>query len=81
MWVNLPRNGVRSGSVSRWWTVFRLQTDSYFEKQPSQVFASNIFQHLAYEGAVIGLWVKTNGTILVGAPPILVYFSGDWDVH
>ena len=25
------------------------------------------------------LWVKTNGTI--GAPPILVYFSGDWDVH
>ena len=24
------------------------------------------------------LWVKTNG---IGAPPILVYFSGDWDVH
>ena len=28
------------------------------------------------------LWVKTNGTIFgVGAPPILVYFSGDWDVQ
>ena len=29
------------------------------------------------------LWGKTNGTILgvFGAPPILVYFSGDWDVH
>ena len=26
--------------------------------------------------------VKTFGTILgVGAPPIFVYFSGDWDVH
>ena len=23
-------------------------------------------------------WFKTNG---IGAPPILVYFSGDWDVH
>ena len=31
---------------------------------------------------LIWLWVKTNGTILgVGAPPILVYLSGDWDVH
>ena len=30
----------------------------------------------------IWLWVKTNGTILgVGAPPVLVYFGGDWDVH
>ena len=31
----------------------------------------------------IWLWVKTNGIPfwLVGAPPILVYFSGDWDVH
>ena len=27
------------------------------------------------------LRVKTNGTTLVGAPPILDYFSGDWDVH
>ena len=24
-------------------------------------------------------WVKTNGTILGGAPPMLVYLSGDWD--
>ena len=30
----------------------------------------------------IWLWVKTNGTYFgVGAPPVLVYFSGDWDVH
>ena len=30
----------------------------------------------------IWLWVKTNGTTVgVGAPPILVYFSGDWDIH
>ena len=28
------------------------------------------------------LWVKTNGIpSWVGAPPIIVYFSGDWDVH
>ena len=28
------------------------------------------------------LWVKTNGTIFgVGAPPILVHLSVDWDVH
>ena len=28
------------------------------------------------------LWVKTIGTSFgVAAPPILVYFSGDWDVH
>ena len=27
-------------------------------------------------------WVNTNGTNLgLGAPPISVYFSGDWDVH
>ena len=26
-------------------------------------------------------WVKRNGTILGQAPPILVDFSGDWDVH
>ena len=25
------------------------------------------------------LWIKTNGTM--GAPPILLYFSGNWDVH
>ena len=31
--------------------------------------------------AEIWLWVKTNGTILGGAPLILVYFGGDWDVH
>ena len=31
---------------------------------------------------VMWLWVKTNGTIFgVGAPPILVYVSEDWDVH
>ena len=30
----------------------------------------------------IWLWVKTNGTMSgVGAPPILVDFLGDWDVH
>ena len=30
---------------------------------------------------VTWLWVKTNGTIFgVGAPPILVYVGGDWDV-
>ena len=28
------------------------------------------------------LWVKTNGTSFgEGAPPILVYLSGDWAVH
>ena len=31
---------------------------------------------------LIRLWVKTNGSHFgVGAPPILVYFNGDWDVH
>ena len=30
----------------------------------------------------IWLWVKTNGIHLgLGTPPILVYFSVDWDVH
>ena len=35
------------------------------------------------QGLSIWLWVKTNGIPfwLVGAPPISVYFSGDWDVH
>ena len=27
------------------------------------------------------LWFNTNGTILRQVPPILVYFSGDWDVR
>ena len=27
------------------------------------------------------LWVKTICHFGVGAPPILVYFGGDWDVH
>ena len=30
---------------------------------------------------VIWLWVKPIVPLWVGAPPILVYFSGDWDVH
>ena len=32
-----------------------------------------------HNGRNIWLWVKTN--VGVDAPPILVYFSGDWDVH
>ena len=32
--------------------------------------------------ALIWQWVKTNGIFFgVGAPPILVQFRGDWDVH
>ena len=40
-------------------------------------------EHFAWSFTKTWLWVKTNGTILgvFGAPPILVYVSGDWDVH
>ena len=39
--------------------------------------------HYTYIYIYIWLWVKTNGNYHfgVGAPPILIYFSGDWDVH
>ena len=31
--------------------------------------------------ALIWLWVKTRSHFGVGAPPMLINFSGDWDVH
>ena len=31
------------------------------------------------EGVAMWLWVKTNGIPFWG--PVLVYFSGNWDVH
>ena len=58
------------------------QEGDCFFSRPCQEGDCQVFDFLGFPFKATWLWVKINGTILgVGAPPILVYFSWDWDVH
>ena len=72
-WRGKQTKGPRALSVSRWTALDKVR----YRTHPK----SNVLQGFRSFRADMAVGQNQWYNFGVGAPPILVYFSGDWDVH